>query len=173
MAEEISFPQVYKEVFHLYGVNWNKQLDDIILSMKKLDYNFTIKEFPDADMSIKNTTKGFKEYIECLTEAHNQMLYLVQDPRNKYPIMEENPLHSKDVLYGVPTVFKEILNGVVETLAKNNEEVFKLQVLQMKEESFMVEPIHEVPIIEDNVSEEPFRINEESEEFSPIKVGLP
>ena len=101
------------------------------------------------------------------------MLYLVQDPRNKYPIMEENPLHSKDVLYGVPTVFKEILNSVVETLAKNNEELFKMQVLQMKEESFKVEPIHEIPIIEDNVSEEPFRINDDSEEFSPIKVSLP
>ena len=42
------------------------------------------------------------------------MLYLIQDPTKKYPIMEENPLHSGDVLYGVPQVFKDILTDIIE-----------------------------------------------------------
>lgn len=42
------------------------------------------------------------------------MMFLVQDPRQMFPIMEENPLHSQDVLYGVPKTFKDILFDVVE-----------------------------------------------------------
>ena len=40
MAEEINYKSIYKEVFGLYGVSWDKNLDDIILTMKKLDFNY-------------------------------------------------------------------------------------------------------------------------------------
>jgi len=47
------------------------------------------------------------------------MLYLIQDPRQKFPAMEENPIHSQDVLYGVPSAFKDILDDVIENAGKD------------------------------------------------------
>lgn len=109
LAQQLDYEQNYKAVFKLFGVRWNEQLNDIVLSMKKLDYIFQHKQ-----TACSLQTQNFKKYVECLTEAHNQMLFLIQDPRNVYPIMEENPLHSQDVLYGVPSAFKDILQDVVE-----------------------------------------------------------
>jgi hypothetical protein len=40
MAHQIDYEQNYKEVFKLYSVRWNSILDDIILTMKKLDFIF-------------------------------------------------------------------------------------------------------------------------------------
>ena len=40
MAEDINFEQVYQDVFKLYGANWDKLIDDIILTMKKLDFEY-------------------------------------------------------------------------------------------------------------------------------------
>jgi len=34
MAEDLDFEQTYKQVFGLYGLSWDHQLDDIILNMK-------------------------------------------------------------------------------------------------------------------------------------------
>lgn len=78
--------------------------------MKKLDFKFQHSQ----SSSQLESALGFKKYVECLNEAHNQMMFLVQDPRQMFPIMEENPLHSQDVLYGVPMTFKDILLDVVE-----------------------------------------------------------
>ena len=41
-------------------------------------------------------------YIDCLTSAHNEMIGNISDPRNKYVIMEQNPLNSQDDMYGIP-----------------------------------------------------------------------
>jgi hypothetical protein len=105
LAEDLDFSQIYKEVFQLYDLKWDKDLDDILLTMKKLEFHFTLRSTLD--------NKSFKDYMTCLRDAHNQMLYLIQDPRNHFPIMEENPMHSQDVLYGVPSTFKDILAEVI------------------------------------------------------------
>lgn len=52
--------------------------------------------------------------MECLTEAHNQMLFYIQDPENRYSIMETNPIHSKDLSHGVPPIFNDILSEITE-----------------------------------------------------------
>ena len=41
------------------------------------------------------------------------MLLYLYDPRNQYPIMEENPLHSRDLQYGVPVLFRDILEELM------------------------------------------------------------
>jgi len=76
--------------------------------MKKLDFHFCRKE----------GSASFAEYINSLEEAHNQMLFLIQNPSNKFPMMEENPIHSQDLLYGVPSAFKDILGDIIEEKAK-------------------------------------------------------
>ena len=52
--------------------------------------------------------------MDCLAEAHNQMLFYIYDPRHVFNIMEENPLHSKDVNYGVPVLYRELLEEIIE-----------------------------------------------------------
>lgn len=42
------------------------------------------------------------------------MLFYIQNPKNKYNAMETNPIGSKDVLHGVPTLYKEILGEIIE-----------------------------------------------------------
>mgnify|MGYP000976172574 CR=1 FL=1 len=40
------------------------------------------------------------------------MLFYLQDTNNKYVVMEADPMGSKDVMYGVPAIFKDILDEV-------------------------------------------------------------
>jgi hypothetical protein len=53
------------EVFKLYEIAWDL---DSMLTIKKMKYKFE-EEHPLDD--------EFNMYIECLTEAHNQMLYYI------------------------------------------------------------------------------------------------
>ena len=87
---------------------------DTMLTIKKMKFKFELEDPVDEE---------FKMYIECLTEAHNQMLWYIQDPRNRYRIMEENPIHSKDVMHGVPSLFKQLLNEIIEQVDKIQNEV--------------------------------------------------
>ena len=102
MASSIKQSEIYEEVFKLYEVAWDL---DSMLTIKKMKYKFEEEQPLDDEFNI---------YIECLTEAHNQMLYYIQDPRNRYKIMEESPLHSKDLMHGVPQLFKQLLNEIIE-----------------------------------------------------------
>lgn len=40
MTQELNHEQIYKEVFSLFGVRWNKEIDDIMLTMRKMDFHF-------------------------------------------------------------------------------------------------------------------------------------
>lgn len=54
----------------------------------------------------------YNNNYECLTEAHNQMLFYIQDPNNRYEEMDLNPIDSKDVMYGIPNLFTDIQNEI-------------------------------------------------------------
>lgn len=60
LAQEIDSNQIYQRVFELYEILWKH---DIQLSLKKMEHVFLTD----------NETN--EHYLECLTEAHNQMLY--------------------------------------------------------------------------------------------------
>lgn len=57
--------------------------------------------------------RNFMDYISALNEAHNQMLEFIQDGRTQMIILEQNPLHSQDAMFGVPQLFQEILNEIL------------------------------------------------------------
>jgi hypothetical protein len=51
--------------------------------------------------------------------------------------MEENPLHSKDLMHGVPPLFKELLNEIIEQVdALQNNPIAPVQVLDIDDEDF-------------------------------------
>ena len=52
------------------------------------------------------------------------MLLHVYDPRNEYTIMEENPLHSKDLSHGVPALFRDILEELSSPVDPENVSAF-------------------------------------------------
>ena len=52
-------------------------------------------------------------YIACLEEAHNRFLTLIEQGE-EYPKMEQNPLHSQDLNYGVPPIFNAILDELLD-----------------------------------------------------------
>ena len=52
-------------------------------------------------------------YIACLEEAHNRFLCLIEQGE-EYPKMEQNPLHSQDLNYGVPPIFNAILDELLD-----------------------------------------------------------
>lgn len=56
--------------------------------------------------------EAYNNNMECLTEAHNQMLFYIQDPNNRYPEMEMNPISSQDVICGIPPLFYDIENEI-------------------------------------------------------------
>jgi hypothetical protein len=88
------------------------------VAVKKMDYVFT-KQLP--------IDEEFVGYLDCLTEAHNQMLIQIQDPNNKFMAMEVNPVQSKDDNHGLPALYNEILNAIlkqVELLEQAEKEEF-------------------------------------------------
>ena len=65
LAKNINQEQIYKDVFSLNEIAWDL---DAILTIKKMEYLFTQREPIDEEYNMS---------LECLTEAHNQMLYYI------------------------------------------------------------------------------------------------
>ena len=65
LAKNIDQEQIYKDVFSLNEIAWDL---DAILTIKKMEYLFTQREPIDEEYNMS---------LECLTEAHNQMLYYI------------------------------------------------------------------------------------------------
>ena len=61
LAQGIGVNNIYESIFKLLNIKWKT---DINLSIKKMEIVFQRDE--------KNAT-----HLECLTEAHNQMLFLI------------------------------------------------------------------------------------------------
>lgn len=91
-----------KQVVELFNIDYS-WTPDIALFFQKMEFVF--QKMPPLD-------EDFLSYIDCLTTAQNEMLELIYDPRNKFLAMEEDPIDSKDLMYGVPREFKEIFDDV-------------------------------------------------------------
>mgnify|MGYP000494606058 CR=1 FL=1 len=65
MAKNIDQAQIYLDIFNLYEIAWDL---DVVLTIKKMEYVFTQQEPLDHEYNMS---------LECLTEAHNQMLYYI------------------------------------------------------------------------------------------------
>lgn len=70
---------------------------DSELFFQKMSYLFLQK--PPVD-------QHFYDYVRCLEIAQSEMMELIYDPRNKYLVMEDNPIDSIDPMHGVPDKFK-------------------------------------------------------------------
>ena len=122
LAQEIDSDKIYQQVFALYGVSWKY---DIQLSIKKMEHVF-----------LQDETNI--HYLECLTEAHNQMLYQIQDPFNNYDIMKTNPLDNKEAMHGVPKDFGDILLEITRYENQPDvESVSDVMSVEMKKDSFV------------------------------------
>ena len=93
-----------KQVIDLFNVDYSFT-PDVALFFQKMEYVF--QKMPPVN-------EDFLTYIDCLTTAQNEMLELIYDPRNKFVAMEENPIDSKDLMHGVPRVFKDIFDEVTQ-----------------------------------------------------------
>ena len=101
LVREIDTEWIRKEVFKLYGVDYGL---DTKLALRK------VQILEGQDPMLLN-------YIACLEEAHNRFLTLIEQG-NEYPKMEQNPLHSQDLNYGVPPIFNALLDQLLdETMA--------------------------------------------------------
>lgn len=64
------------------------------------------------------------------------MLQLIYDPLNKFIVMEDNPIDSKDLMHGVPQEFKQIFDEVSNSM----------QQQQMGEDDFFEEALEDVQL---------------------------
>lgn len=98
IASEIKVEEIYKKVFEVYDIKVNSFLKDHTLQMKKAEFIFLKKEYTAEDkVGLNYNTQKLRQYMKVLTETHNNMLQILQNPRNEFIRMEENPLHSKDI----------------------------------------------------------------------------
>ena len=91
------------------------KIPDVILCIQKLDFMFIRSE--NHKMS---ANKRAKLYMQCLNESHDQMLTILYNPNNRYLKMEQNPGHSKDLMYGVPEIFNSIFNQRISITEKTS-----------------------------------------------------
>ncbi len=54
-----------------------------------------------------------QNYLDCIKEAHDSFLGCLFRGQ-KFIKMEQNPLHSKDLNYGVPNLYFQILDEILE-----------------------------------------------------------
>ena len=74
-------------------------------------------------------TETFVNYLECLKEAHDRFLsYILQG--SAFGKMQQNPMHSTDLQYGVPWEFNAILDELLDGGAPMNEEEYNLYMNQ-------------------------------------------
>ena len=128
LVKTIDHKVVYEAILKLFDITWKH---DVLLSMKKMEFFFMQKEPVDEE---------FNSYMECLAEAHTQMLFYLQDTNNKFIVMEADPVGSSDVMYGVPGLFKDILDEVtmrVEMLKNPEQYENTFQEQENQGKSFM------------------------------------
>jgi hypothetical protein len=101
-AKHLDFNHIYDRVCKLLEVAYEHTAS---LAVKKMEFKFLHEEPKDEE---------FISYLECLTEAHNQMLFYVYDPNNNYKEMNYDPLENANMMHGVPDLYREILAEVLK-----------------------------------------------------------
>ena len=154
MAQNIDQDGIYQKIFEMYEI----ECDDVQLMMKQMKFKFQEDEPVD---------KEFNEYFECLSEAHNQLLFRIQDPRNRYQLMQENPLDSKDLMHGVPSIFRELLDEIIDLIKNPIQQEAEVTVEEFDDEQFKDEEFKrdEQIMFRDNEKITSFQESEQSEDF--------
>ena len=72
----------------------------------------------------------FQSYLECLDDAHSQFLSLIFQG-HVFNKMQQNPMHSTDLQWGVPLEFNAILDDLLDGgQGMINEEEYRLSINQ-------------------------------------------
>lgn len=97
LVRGLDLDQINKDVFNLYNISYGL---DTTLALRKVQ----VIEANDQD---------FSNYLECLKQAHDYFLAQIFQGQvfNK---MQQNPLHSTDLQYGVPWEFNQIVDELLD-----------------------------------------------------------
>ena len=99
VVASIDLEQIRKESFGLYGISMGL---DTQLSLKKASVLYGGEE-----------DELFQSYVDSLKLAHDKFLgYIFAG--SIFLKMEQNPLHSVDVTYGVPNFYLTLLDELLE-----------------------------------------------------------
>ena len=101
IAKKIDHQNETVEVMELFGIKSNAPL-----FFQQAEHVFQNKASADYE-------ENFSRYLNNLKTAHKEMMVYICDPTNKELIMEENPIHSKDLNHGVPIEFRELLEEII------------------------------------------------------------
>jgi hypothetical protein len=111
LIRDLDIEAINSEVFKLYEINYGL---DTTLALRKVQ----VLEAED---------EVFQNYLECLKEAHDRFLsYIFQG--NVFGKMQQNPMHSTDLQFGVPWEFNAILDELLDGTSMMNEEEYKMQM---------------------------------------------
>lgn len=126
IAENVDKNMIYRRALSLHGHDASKiYCGDVQLLMRKLDYIFMRKPPVNQD---------FLTYIAVLTKAQDQMLELIYHPLNKFIKMEENPLDSIDMAYGVPVEFNKIFDSINDYVNRDSDDDDDFEYVDMGEQ---------------------------------------
>ena len=110
MVKDLDIEAINRDVFDLFQIKYGL---DTTLALRKV-------QVLEADDEV------FQNYLECLKEAHDLFLsYIFQG--NVFGKMQQNPMHSTDLQYGVPWEFNAILDDLLDSNpggAMDEEEYF-------------------------------------------------
>ena len=113
IVKELDIEVIRREVFKLFEISFGL---DTQLSLRKIQYLYSNDEM-------------FQMYLNCLKQAHDRCLnYIFQGYRFKK--MEQNPLHSKDLNYGLPSLFNEILDEFLDDTHQVLAEEFQYEQIR-------------------------------------------
>lgn len=68
-----------------------------------------------------SSDESVERYLDCLKQAHDQFLATNILEGKQFTKMVQNPLHSSDISYGVPTLFNDMLDQIIEEEEQEEE----------------------------------------------------
>ena len=99
LVKDLDIEGINRDVFRLYDINFGL---DTTLALRKVHV-----------LTIEDDNDVFMNYLDCLKEAHDRFLsYIFQG--YVFNKMQQNPMHSTDLQWGVPPEFNAILNDLLD-----------------------------------------------------------
>ena len=114
LIKDLDIDSINKDVFRLYDINFGL---DTTLALRKIQV-------------LETEDEVFMNYLDCLKEAHDRFLgYIFQG--YVFNKMQQNPMHSTDLQWGVPLEFNAILDDLLDGgQGMINEEEYRLSMNQ-------------------------------------------
>lgn len=104
----VQMEPILQDVFDLFGINTFDVDFDANLILRKLRYVYSEK--PPIDREKRRV----RFEVECLEEANKVIMEYISDSRNKFHILEKNPLAKKQRYHATPNEFLVILTDIRE-----------------------------------------------------------